>query len=84
VAENICPPASSGAFSFRRAMKKAMQPRWKWARSGSSWRAAGRLGSAEKIARVETSKDGKAPLHTLRANIDYGFAESKTLYGRSA
>ena len=79
VAENIALQLER-RISFRRAMKKAMQTTMEMGALGIKLRAAGRLGGAE-IARVETSKDGKAPLHTLRANIDYGFAEAKTLYG---
>ena len=48
---------------------------------GIRLRVAGRLGGAE-IARVESSRVGRVPLHTLRANIDYGFAEAHTVYGK--
>ncbi len=79
VAENIALQLER-RISFRRAMKKAMQTTMEQGALGIKVRAAGRLNGAE-IARVERSKEGKAPLHTLRANIDYGFAEAKTLYG---
>jgi small subunit ribosomal protein S3 len=49
--------------------------------AGIKIRCAGRLGGAE-LARVETYHEGSVPLHTLRANIDYGFAEAKTVYGK--
>lgn len=79
VAENIALQLER-RISFRRAMKKGMQATMEQGALGIKVRAAGRLGGAE-IARVEQSKQGKAPLHTLRANIDYGFAEAKTMYG---
>lgn len=79
VAENIALQLER-RISFRRAMKKGMQTTMEQGALGIKVRAAGRLGGAE-IARVEQSKQGKAPLHTLRANIDYGFAEAKTMYG---
>ena len=66
--------------SFRRAMKKAMQNTMRLGAKGIRLRVAGRLNGAE-IARVEPSHDGSVPLHTLRANVDYGFATSYTTYG---
>jgi small subunit ribosomal protein S3 len=67
--------------SFRRAMKKALQTAKDFGAEGIKVRAAGRLGGAE-LARVEMYHWGRVPLHTLRANIDYGFAEAKTVYGK--
>ncbi len=67
--------------SFRRAMKKAIQTAMDMGADGIKLRCAGRLGGAE-LARVETYHEGRVPLHTLRANIDYGFAEANTLYGK--
>ena len=67
--------------SFRRAMKKAIQTAMDLGADGIKIRCAGRLGGAE-LARVETYHEGRVPLHTLRANIDYGFAEARTLYGK--
>src|SRR5690606_8402263 len=68
-------------ISFRRAMKKAVQNTMRLGAQGVRLRVAGRLNGAE-IARSEQAKDGSVPLHTLRANVDYGFAEAKTTYGR--
>jgi small subunit ribosomal protein S3 len=69
-------------ISFRRAMKKAIQTAMDMEGvEGIKIRCAGRLGGAE-LARVETYHEGRVPLHTLRANIDYGFAEAQTLYGK--
>ena len=67
--------------SFRRAMKKALQTAKDFGAEGIKLRAAGRLGGAE-LARVEMYHWGRVPLHTLRANIDYGFAEARTVYGK--
>ena len=67
--------------SFRRAMKKAVQTAKDFGAEGIKIRCGGRLGGSE-IARVETQRWGRVPLHTLRANIDYGFAEAATLYGK--
>ena len=61
-------------------MKKAVQTSISVGAEGIRIRCAGRLGGAE-IARAETQRSGRVPLHTLRANIDYGFAEAKTIYG---
>jgi small subunit ribosomal protein S3 len=68
-------------IGFRRAMKKAIQTAMDMGAEGIKIRCAGRLGGAE-LARVETYHEGRVPLHTLRANIDYGFAEARTLYGK--
>ena len=65
---------------FRRAMKRAMQGTLKAGAQGVKVRVSGRLGGAE-IARSEWYHEGRVPLHTLRADIDYGFAEAKTTYG---
>jgi len=67
--------------SFRRAMKKAVQTAKDFGAQGIKIRCAGRLGGAE-LARVEHYHWGRVPLHTLRAEIDYGFAEANTLYGK--
>ncbi|KJV69058.1 30S ribosomal protein S3 [Candidatus Neoehrlichia procyonis] len=66
--------------SFRRAMKRGVQNCLKLGAKGIKVSCAGRLGGAE-IARTEWYKEGSVPLHTFRANIDYGFAEAKTIYG---
>lgn len=65
---------------FRRAMKKAVQTTMKFGAKGIRVNAAGRLGGAE-MSRREWYREGQVPLHTLRADIDYGFAEAKTTYG---
>lgn len=81
VAENIALQLER-RVSFRRAMKKAVQTTMGMPGvEGVRIRCAGRLGGAE-IARVEKYIEGRVPLHTLRANIDYGFAEAKTVYGK--
>ena len=66
--------------SFRRAMKMAVSNAMKAGVQGVKIKIAGRLGGAE-MSRMEQYKDGRVPLHTLRANIDYGFAESQTTFG---
>ncbi|WCR59923.1 MAG: 30S ribosomal protein S3 [Wolbachia endosymbiont of Ctenocephalides felis wCfeF] len=66
--------------SFRRAMKKAIQSCLRMGGGGIKVSCSGRLGGAE-IARTEWYKEGRLPLHTLRANIDYAFCEAKTIYG---
>src|SRR5690349_8535099 len=80
VAENVALQLER-RVSFRRAMKKALQTAMDFGADGIKLRCAGRLGGAE-LARVETYHEGRVPLHTLRANIDYGFAEAKTVYGK--
>jgi len=80
VAENIALQLER-RVSFRRAMKKALQITRDQGAQGIKIRCAGRLGGAE-LARVESYHWGRVPLHTLRAEIDYGFAEAKTLYGK--
>ena len=79
VAENIAVQVER-RVSVRRAMKRAMKLAMDLGAEGIKVRAGGRLGGAE-IARVEWYKEGKIPLHTLRANIDYGFTEALTTYG---
>jgi small subunit ribosomal protein S3 len=80
VAENIAMQMER-RVSFRRAMKRAMKMAMDMGVDGIKIRAAGRLGGAE-LARTEWYKEGKIPLHTLRANIDYGFTEASTTAGR--
>ena len=80
VAENVALQLER-RISFRRAMKKAVQTAADFGAEGIKIRCAGRLGGAE-LARVEQYHEGRVPLHTLRAQIDYGFAEAKTLYGK--
>ena len=80
VAESVCAQLER-RISFRRAMKQAIQRTMRLGAKGIKIRCAGRLGGAE-IARAEVYHEGTIPLHTLRADIDYGFAEAKTTYGR--
>ncbi len=68
-------------IGFRRAMKRAIQLSMTSGALGVRLRCAGRLGGAE-MSRVETYKDGSVPLGTFRADIEYGFTEAKTTYGR--
>jgi len=68
-------------IAFRRAMKQAMGRAMKSGAIGIKVAVSGRLGGAD-IARTEWSSEGKVPLHTLRADIDYGFAEADTTYGK--
>ena len=68
-------------ISFRRALKQAIGRAMKLGAKGIKCQVSGRLGGAE-IARSETYKEGTIPLQTIRADIDYGFAEAKTTYGR--
>jgi small subunit ribosomal protein S3 len=65
---------------FRRAMKRAMQNAMRLGAQGIKITSAGRLNGVE-IARREWYREGRVPLHTLRADIDYGFSEAKTTYG---
>jgi len=67
-------------IAFRRAMKKAMSSAMRAGAQGVKICVAGRLGGAE-IARSEWAREGRVPLHTFRADIDYGVAEAKTTYG---
>jgi small subunit ribosomal protein S3 len=80
VAENIALQVAR-RVSFRRAMKRAIKIAMDLGVDGIKIRASGRLGGAE-LSRVEWYKEGKIPLHTLRAKIDYGFAEAATTAGR--
>ena len=80
VAENIALQLER-RISFRRAMKKAIATTMDFGAQGIKLRVAGRLNGAE-ISRAELIRDGKTPLHTLRAHIDYGFHEANTLYGK--
>jgi len=68
-------------IAFRRAMKKAVTTALKFGAKGIRIACSGRLGGAE-MARYEWYREGRVPLHTLRADIDYGFAEAKTTYGK--
>ncbi|KAB2835940.1 MAG: 30S ribosomal protein S3 [Candidatus Brocadia sp.] len=79
VAENIAEQLEKRA-AFRRAMKKALDTSVDAGAKGVKMQVAGRLGGAE-IARTEKMSFGSVPLHTLRADVDYGFAEAKTTYG---
>ncbi|MBM4054077.1 MAG: 30S ribosomal protein S3 [Planctomycetes bacterium] len=79
VSENIAEQLEKRA-SFRRAMKKAMEASLNAGVKGMRVQVSGRLGGAE-IARTEKMTYGSVPLHTLRADVDYGFAEAKTTYG---
>jgi small subunit ribosomal protein S3 len=67
--------------AFRRAMRKAIQSSMKSGIKGIKVQVSGRLGGAE-MSRSEQYREGRVPLHTLRANIDYGFYEAKTTFGR--
>ena len=80
VAENIATQLER-RIAFRRAMKKAVQTALKFGAKGIRVATAGRLGGSE-MARYEWYREGRVPLHTLRADIDYGFAEAKTTYGK--
>ncbi len=79
VAENIALQLER-RVAFRRAMKKAVQTAIKFGAKGIKVKCGGRLAGAE-IARVEWYREGQVPLHTLRADIDYGTAEAHTTYG---
>jgi small subunit ribosomal protein S3 len=80
VAENVATQLER-RISFRRAMKKTIQSSMDFGAIGIKIRCAGRLGGAE-ISRAEVFREGKIPLHTLRAPIDYGFYEARTVYGQ--
>lgn len=79
VAENICQQLEK-RIMFRRAMKRAVTNSLRLGALGVKVMVAGRLNGAE-IARTEWYREGRVPLHTLRADIDYGFAEAHTTYG---
>jgi small subunit ribosomal protein S3 len=80
VAQGVAEQLSS-RVSFRRAMRKSMQTTMKAGAKGIRVQCSGRLGGAE-MSRSEFYREGRVPLHTLRANIDYGFYEAKTTFGR--
>ncbi|MFO1307222.1 MAG: 30S ribosomal protein S3 [Burkholderiales bacterium] len=80
VAESIAQQLEK-RIMFRRAMKRAMQNAMRLGAQGIKVMSAGRLNGAE-IARSEWYREGRVPLHTLRADIDYGFAEARTTYGK--
>ena len=80
VAENIALQLER-RISFRRAMKKSVQTAMDFGAQGIKVACGGRLGGSE-IARHEKYRVGKIPLHTLRADIDYGFTEAQTVYGK--
>lgn len=79
VAENVANQLER-RVAFRRAMKRAVQSSLRFGALGIKVICAGRLGGAE-IARTEWYREGRVPLHTLRADIDYGTAEARTTYG---
>jgi small subunit ribosomal protein S3 len=79
VAENIATQLER-RIAFRRAMKKAVQTAMKFGAKGIRVNCGGRLGGAE-MGRREWYREGRVPLHTLRADIDYGFTEAKTTHG---
>ncbi len=79
VAETICTQLER-RVAFRRAMKKAVGAAMKLGAKGIRIRCAGRLGGSE-MARVEVYREGRVPLHTLRADIEFGTAEAHTTYG---
>jgi small subunit ribosomal protein S3 len=80
VAENVAASLEK-RIAFRRAMKQTVGRTMRMGAEGIKIMCAGRLGGAE-IARTEWYAEGKVPLHTLRADIDYGFAEANTAYGK--
>jgi len=79
VAENVCQQLEK-RIMFRRAMKRAVQNTMRIGAKGVKIMISGRLNGAE-IARTEWYREGRVPLHTLRADVDYGFAEAHTTYG---
>ena len=79
MAENIAQQLER-RVAFRRAMKRAVQSAMRLGAQGIRINCGGRLGGAE-IARVEWYREGRVPLHTLRADVDYGQATAKTTYG---
>ncbi len=80
VAQGVAEQLAS-RVSFRRAMRKAIQSALKGGAKGIRIQVSGRLGGAE-MSRTEFYREGRVPLHTLRADIDYGFHEAKTTFGR--
>ncbi|MCZ6508321.1 MAG: 30S ribosomal protein S3 [Acidobacteria bacterium] len=79
VAQNVAHQLNR-RIAFRRAMRKAMESAFRFGAKGAKIMIAGRLGGRE-IARTEWYQDGRLPLHTLKADIDYGVAEAQTTYG---
>jgi len=79
VAENVALQLER-RVAFRRAMKRSVSMALKFGAKGIKINCSGRLGGAE-MSRTEWYREGRVPLHTLRADIDYGFAEAKTTYG---
>ncbi len=79
VAENVALQLER-RVAFRRAMKKSVTTALKFGAKGIRITCSGRLGGAE-MSRTEWYREGRVPLHTLRADIDYGFSEAKTTYG---
>ncbi len=79
VAENVAAQLER-RIAFRRAMKKAVSTAMKFGAKGIRIRCSGRLGGSE-MSRVETYREGRVPLHTLRADIEFGLAEARTKYG---
>ena len=71
----------SARVAFRRAMRKGLQSAQRAGAKGVKIRVSGRLGGAE-MSRSESYREGRVPLHTLRSNIDYGFYEARTTFGR--
>src|SRR3989440_11034435 len=80
IAQAVCDQLA-GRVSFRRAMKRAVQTAQKAGAQGIRVQCSGRLGGSE-MARSEWYREGRVPLHTLRADIDYGFREARTTFGR--
>ena len=80
VAENVALQLER-RIAFRRAMKKSVTSTLKFGAKGIRITCSGRLGGAE-MSRTEWYREGRVPLHTLRADIDYGFAEAMTVYGK--
>ena len=80
IAQAVCDQLA-GRVSFRRAMKRAVQTAQKAGAKGIRVQCSGRLGGSE-MARSEWYREGRVPLHTLRADIDYGFREARTTFGR--
>lgn len=79
IAENVAGQLQR-RVAFRRAMRRAMESAFRFGAKGMKIRVGGRLNGAE-IARSEWYQDGRLPLHTLKADIDYGFTEARTTYG---
>src|SRR6202044_2930171 len=80
IAQGICDQLAR-RVAFRRAMKRAIQTVQKAGALGGRVQCSGRLGGSE-MSRKESYREGRVPLHTLRADIDYGFREAKTTFGR--